>query len=73
MYVFLFQAVFAPLQGFLNSLVYGWSRRSFRSTSGRRSSQYEAIEGFNTTASFEDSTEVERVTRSYYTERSRPC
>ena len=69
----LFQAAFAPLQGFLNSLIYGWSRRSFRSTSGRRSSQYEAIEGFSTGASFEDSTEVERVTRRYYTDRSRPC
>ncbi|XP_046839885.1 transmembrane protein 116-like [Xenia sp. Carnegie-2017] len=28
--VFLIEAIFTPLQGFLNSLVYGWTRSSFR-------------------------------------------
>ena len=27
---FIFQAVVTPLQGFFNTIVYGWSRRSFR-------------------------------------------
>lgn len=29
-YVLLLQAIFIPLQGFLNSIVYGWSRKEFR-------------------------------------------
>ena len=28
--LYIAQAVFAPMQGFLNSLVYGWTRKSFR-------------------------------------------
>ena len=63
----LFQAICAPLQGLLNSLVYGWTRKSFISAGCRTESRRGSLYGgtpyrnydFVEQPSFEDSTEVE--------------
>jgi len=34
--LFVFQGLTAPMQGFLNCIVYGWARKSFRGASERR-------------------------------------
>jgi len=61
--LYLFQAILAPLQGFLNSLVYGWTRKSFRHSRNRTDPEGEEgiyTRRYESIPSIEESGEISR-------------